>query len=135
MVASRRDNRNCARRSLGSESSLTAGSNYGIDRQPNELSRECGQPIRVSFGVPVLDQDILSLDVAKFAKPLAQSGYARRVGRFVADSQVSNPRNFVGLLCMCRDAKQKEHRAKCHAEGFFQRSSSNPKCKTCPERM
>src|SRR5439155_17260535 len=40
----------------------------------DEIGRKCGQPLIASLRPPVLDREVLSLDIAGFAQSLAEGG-------------------------------------------------------------
>ena len=79
----------------------------------HELSRELGELIALSFGVPNLNSDVLALDPAEIAH-----GFEEGVIPVTSSAviQVAHKRHLSRLLRLCCGAKRKEHGAKRQAE-------------------
>jgi hypothetical protein len=65
--------------SLG-ERRLRTHRNDHVNLKPDQLCRKIGEPVKLSFREPVLDDDVLSLDIAKLAQPLPECVVAGKQG-------------------------------------------------------
>src|SRR5262249_31648137 len=72
------DNRDRSGSSLGGTSCGIGGCDDYVHVETDQVGSQVGQPIDLSFGVSVLNDDILAVDVAQFAQSLLKG---REVGR------------------------------------------------------
>src|SRR5262249_6736758 len=100
-----------------------------IDVEANELGRELRQ-LLYCFGIAKFDCDILALNVAEVPQPRPQRPNAVRARVSGADVQITNSRNFSGLLRARRKrprrraAEQANERAPFHSITSSARASS-----------
>jgi hypothetical protein len=78
--------------------------------EPDQLGRQLGQPFRLALGIPVLDDHVLSLDVAQGAQTLLEGLDIDVVRERAASIEQTDPVHFLRWLRV-RGARRREEAA------------------------
>ena len=57
---------------LAASDACVTSRNDDVDLELHQLRRKIGKPVELSFREPILDDDVLSFDIAELAQPLPE---------------------------------------------------------------
>src|SRR4030095_11212046 len=87
-----------------------------VHLEPDQLSREAGQPVDPTFRISIVDDNILALNPPEFAQPLPERvEVGRSIGRGPRPKK-TYPRHLSRLLRLSGERHGEEHRPRAREE-------------------